>query len=115
MLASPDGAYTLRTLAREARASCWVYVPRLIDERSGAEVLALAPHWSLERAAWRDAAVLSMLVCRFPGRPPGELLPAEIEVRIDCAAGTAAIGAGAPFALAELASRLDAAWAGTSS
>ncbi len=101
---SPDGRFAIEITAWEARMSHWIETPRIVDARTGAVVFAFeSGSWSLDRATWTTAQVVSLLLRKYPGNHT----PVDIACEIDCAARTATV-AGSAVPLAELERRLDA-------
>lgn len=105
-IAAPGGRFEVRVAAWEARNSQWVYVPCLFDTHTQAVIFAFThPHWSMDQATWRSDATVHFVLRKFPG----DHLPATLELLVNCANQTAAVGAGAEHRLAEIEQALEAA------
>lgn len=102
---SPDGRYRVQAVPWEAFNSHWVYPPELVDLRRGTTLLALPRHWSMDRAVWTGPVAVRLQLRQYPGAHE----PPVVDVVVDCDAGMAVVGAGAPGPLAEVAARLEAA------
>lgn len=84
---SPSGRYQVRVDPWEARMSLWVETPELVDSVIGTTLLAFAdPNWSLDAAAWQGERVTLTL-----RRYPGDHVPSQFEVVVDCAALSATV------------------------
>ncbi|WP_296233172.1 hypothetical protein [Pseudomonas sp. UBA4617] len=106
-IVAPGGRFSVRVAAWEARNSQWVYVPSLLDTHTQAVIFAFAsPHWSMDQATWRSDATVHFVLRKFPG----DHHPATLELLVNCANKTAAVGAGTEFRLAEIEQALEAAF-----
>jgi hypothetical protein len=77
---SPDRCWQLEVDEWEARASCWVATPRVIDARNGATCLKFSdPNWSLEASLWTDGPKLQLQLRRFPGNHRPDSLDVEFD------------------------------------
>ena len=101
---SPSGTYAVQANPWEARASQWIYQPRVV-ECAFARVIwsPLDRMWSLDSATWRSRSVVCLLLRKFPGGQS----QGSIEVVIDCEQETAWLN-GAACALRALETRLNA-------
>jgi len=105
-IVAPGGRFAVRVAAWEARNSQWVYVPSLLDTQTQALIFAFTNrHWSMDQATWRSDATVHFVLRKFPGAH----LPATLELLVNCANQTAAVG-GAEFRLAEIEQALEAAF-----
>ncbi|MBV4491037.1 hypothetical protein [Pseudomonas oryzicola] len=106
-ITAPAGRFAVRVAAWEARNSQWVYVPSLLDMHTQTVIFAFAnPHWSMDQATWRSDATVHFVLRKFPG----DHYPATLELLVNCANQTAAVGAGAEHSLAEIEQALEAAF-----
>lgn len=95
--------FTIEFREREAFNTHWVFTPT-IRRRDGTVLVAIEDtNWSLDTAAWSGDR-LAMTMRKYPGNH----VPADIVVTIDCAAGTGEV-ANTTVPLAQLERAMDAA------
>lgn len=81
-LRSPNGRWAVRTSPWEARMSLWIESPCLVDAASGAPIFAFRDvHWSLDSATWIGDDIVQWQLRKYPGNH----LPVDLAVQIDCA------------------------------
>ncbi|RYY81372.1 MAG: hypothetical protein EOO24_42250 [Comamonadaceae bacterium] len=103
-LTSPTGRYLIQVVAREMRMSHWVEAPELVDTVRGETLLCLQSGlWSLEAATWEGDTSVRMRLRRYPGASPH----AQVDLRVDCAAGTASVQEGGACRLADVEATLE--------
>jgi len=104
---SPGGRYVVEADPWEARNSQWVYTPRVIDLITAQPVLALSdPRWSMDSADWVSDSEVFLRLRKFPGNH----LPIQLDVLVNCDEGNALVAANQRCSLAELEAVLDAAF-----
>lgn len=102
---APGGGYAVQAEPRELGNTLWVYTPEIIDRHAGTTLFSFVDKfWSLDRAIWRDASVVHLMLRKFPGRH----VPATVEVLVDCARRRATIGSAFPCDLDQLEQQLEA-------
>jgi hypothetical protein len=85
-LESPSQRWVVRTSPWEARMSLWIESPALIEVATSAAIFQFSDeHWSLDSAAWIGDDVVEWRVRKYPGNH----LPVDLELQIDCARGVA--------------------------
>lgn len=106
---SPNGAFAVHAEPWEARASQWVYCPRIVDLLQKELLWSPADKmWSLDKATWTSDSIVRLRLSKFPG----DQHPPCLEVIMDCETRTARVGDSAELCVTELEPRLDAALAG---
>jgi hypothetical protein len=80
---SPTGRYLITLSAWEARMSLWIETPLLSDQSSGEQLLGFRDsHWSLDSAEWSSDSVVELKMRKYPGNH----VPAQLDLKIDCGA-----------------------------
>ncbi|MBT9265234.1 hypothetical protein KKQ10_10115 [Pseudomonas sp. MG-9] len=65
---------------REMRMSHWLYAPRVVDQRSGRELLDLSDSlWDLIATADETASGIDLLLRKYPGDRPAVTLSISLE------------------------------------
>ena len=104
-LKSPTGRFLITLYEREVFNTHWVHTPTLSDTRNGEALIAFDEQWSLDASAWRDDSVVALTLRKYPG----DHVPADLVVDIDCLAKTATLGDIRIESLDRVQARLDAA------
>ena len=85
---SPNGRWTIVLSSWEARMSLWIDSPSLVEVASNTAVFAFKDsNWSLDTAVWISDDVVEWRLRKYPGNH----LPVDFEVQIDCARASARI------------------------
>ena len=93
---SPTGRYQLLVTSWEARHSLWVDSPQVVEVASGQPLLRFSSDaWSVDADHWESASVVELLLRKYPGNH----LPVQLRIRIDCESRVAAVEGGAPVRL----------------
>lgn len=107
VIVAPGGTYAVKIVAWEARNTQWVYIPSLIETRTGTVIFAFNDIcWSMDQVNWRSESVVHLALRKFPG----DHRPATLALVVDCARQTAVIGAGTECGLTEIEQTLEAAF-----
>jgi hypothetical protein len=103
-LISPTGVYEIVIKSWEPRMSLWVHTPEIIDRQSQEIILAFRDdRWSLEKSAWIDNINVQLTLRKYPGNH----IPTEITIAIDCQNRLATMPDGKNLALPELEEQID--------
>jgi hypothetical protein len=103
-LISPTGAYEIFIKSWEPRMSLWVQTPEIIDRQSQEIILAFRDdRWSLEKSAWIDNTNVQLTLRKYPGNH----LPTELTIAIDCQNRLATMPNCKYLALSELEEQID--------
>lgn len=101
---SPTGSYEIRVESWEARMSLWVQTPEIVDLQSQAIILAFRDdRWSLEKSEWIDNTTVRLMLRKYPGNH----IPSEIAITIECQHRLAILPDGKRVALTTLEEQLD--------
>jgi hypothetical protein len=96
---SPGGRYQVRVNAWEARNSLWVESPEIYDSQANVSPLTFDSElWSLDQSEWLSESIVTLRLRKFPGNH----LPAQVGVSVDCQHRTAQLEAGPRVKLEEL-------------
>jgi hypothetical protein len=84
--------------------SLWVHTPEIVDRQSQSIILAFRDdRWSLDKSAWIDHTTVQLTLRKYPGNH----IPTEITIAINCQSRLATMPDGKHLALAELEEQLD--------
>lgn len=88
--------------------SLWVEPPVLVDTQSGRTLIRFSdPNWSLDSAAWESESVVRMKMRKFPGNH----IPPQFDVVVDCASHSIRVESQAPREIAKIELALEEAHA----
>jgi hypothetical protein len=101
---SPSGRFRIAISAWEARMSCWIETPTLLDQVTKETLLAFKDsNWSLEAARWLSDTVVELTLRKYPGGH----LPVQIAATLDCVHRNAKIGETVVHSFAEIEPTLE--------
>src|ERR1700741_2899613 len=86
-LRSPSGRFLITLYEREVFNTHWMHTPTLSDSESGETLIAFDEQWSLDASEWRGDSVALTL-----RKYPGDHVPPQLVVSIDCLAKAAKRG-----------------------
>lgn len=103
-LVAPGGRWAVVTAPWEVRMSLWIESPALVELPANTPIFAFRDvHWSLDSAAWISDDVVEWRLRKYPGNH----LPVDLAVQIDCARRIAVCD-GREFPLTAVEAALDA-------
>lgn len=103
-LISLTGSYEIRIESWEARNSLWVQTPEIVALQLQDTILKFRdPYWSLNNAEWIGNKNVKLTLRKYPGNH----IPAELMVTIDCKNRLVTLPDGQQVALTALEDQLD--------
>jgi hypothetical protein len=101
---SPTGFYEIRIDSWEPRMSLWIQTPEIIDLQLQDTILEFRdPHWSLNTAEWIGNTDVKVTLRKYPGNH----IPVELAIMIECRNRLAILPDGKHIALTALEEQLD--------
>lgn len=86
--------------------SPWIETPLISDQSSGEQLLGFRDsHWSLDSAEWSSDSVVELKMRKYPGNH----VPAQLDLKIDCCARRAEVNGQQIDSLAQVEECLDKA------
>ena len=91
--------------------SLWIETPAVLDKTTGETLLKFKDsNWSLDAARWLSDSIVELTLRKYPGNH----LPVNVIVTLDCANRTASIGEKEVLLLVDVESALESVWNATS-
>jgi hypothetical protein len=103
---SPSGRFRIAISAWEARMSLWIETPTILDTETKEILLSFRDsNWSLDAARWLSDSVVELTLRKYPGNH----LPSNVLVVLDCAHRNAKVGPTEVQSLADVEPTLERA------
>jgi hypothetical protein len=103
-LISPTGSYDIQIDSWEACHSRWVQTPEIVDLYLQDTILKFHdPSWSMNTAEWIDHMAVQVTLRKYPGNH----IPAELTITIECKNRLAILPNGQKIPLIALEDQLD--------
>ncbi|MGB7416536.1 MAG: hypothetical protein WA902_20195 [Thermosynechococcaceae cyanobacterium] len=96
---SPTGRYCVVVAPWEARSSLWVATPSIINAETKTTLLSFSDDcWSLDASTWFSENTVKLSLRKYPGNH----LPSELKVVVNCTDGFALLPSGRSVILERL-------------